>query len=277
MNNLQQIYYKQFRIIFLLIILILYFFPGCAGNSSRGKLDFVTFEEENFLGQELVKESKKQLPLIQDPEISSFFEHIANEIGENSEWKGLTYSVYIVDLPDYNHFSLPGGSIYLFRGLVELASNVNEVALVIAHEIAHIASRDAIDRISVKYSFALAAQSVMGNNPEIPKQIVASLYSSGTILDYPEEAELLADIKAIQYAWKTNYDPTGLVKVLEKISIAEKNTPDLVKLLNYTHPLAGTRFKAIQPEISRLAKKNNLIKDLPEFNRIKELLKNSRE
>ncbi|MBN2411311.1 M48 family metalloprotease [candidate division KSB1 bacterium] len=274
MNKLQQIYYRQFSIIFLLI---LYFFPGCAGNSNRGKLDFITFEEETFLGQELVKESKKQLPLIQNPEISSFLEHIANEIGENSEWKGLNYSVFIVDLPDYNHFSLPGGSIYLFRGLIELASNVNEVALIIAHEIAHIASRDAIDRISEKYSFALAAQSVMGNNPEIPKQIVATLYSTGTILDYPEEAELLADIKAVQYAWKTNYDPTGLVNVLEKINIAEKNAPELVKLLNYTHPFADTRFKAIQPEISRLVKKNGLIKDLPEFNRIKELLKNSQQ
>ncbi len=265
---------KRFWIIFLLI---LYIFPGCAGNSSRGKLAFVTFEEETFLGQELVKESQKQLPLIQDHEITSFFENIANKIGENSEWKGLTYSVYIVDLPDYNHFSLPGGSIFLFRGLVELASSVNEVALVIAHEIAHIASRDAIDRISEKYTFSFASQSVMGNNPEIPKQIVASLYSTGTILDYPEEAELLADIKAVQYAWKTNYDPTGLIKLLEKISVAEKNAPELIKLLDYTHPLATTRFKAIQPEISRLSDKKDLIKDLPEFNRIKELLKNSKE
>ena len=264
-------------VIWIVLTLITYNFIGCAGNSSRGKLDFITFEEETFLGQELEKEAQIQFPLIRDTKITAFFENIANEIGKNSEWKGLTYSVYIVDLPDYNHFSLPGGSIYLFRGLVELTSSVNEIALIIAHEIAHIAARDAIDRISTKYSFALAAQSVMGNNPEIPKQIVASLYTTGTILDYPEESELLADVKAIDYAWKTNFDPTGLIKVLEKISLAEKNSPGLIKLINYTHPLASIRFKAVQPEISRLTDKNNLIRDLPEFNSIKEQLKKSKE
>jgi len=261
----------------------MYNFLGCAGNSSQNRLAFVTVEEEMSLGKELVNESKKQLPLIQNPEITSFFELIANEIelianeiGENSDWKGLTYSVFIVDLPDFNHFSLPGGSIYLFRGLIELTSSANEVALIIAHEIAHIASRDAIDRISEKYTFSFAAQSVMGYNPEIAKQIVASLYTTGTILDYPEENELLADVKAIQYAWKTNFDPTGLVKVLEKIRTAEKESPELTSLLDYTHPPATTRFKAIQPEISNLLGQNNLIKDLPEFDRIKELLKNSK-
>jgi len=272
--NNRIVYNKRLWIVFVFIIFFLF---GCASNPSRGKLDFVTFEEETYLGQELEKESIKQLPLIRDPEITSFFENMANKIGENSEWKGLTYSVYIVDMPDYNHFSLPGGSIFIFRGLIELAASANEIALVIAHEIAHIASRDAVDRISEKYSFAFAAQSVMGSNPEIPKQIVASLYSTGTILDYPEEAELLADAKAVEYAWKTNYDPTGLIKVLENISLAEKNSSPLIKLLNYTHPLATKRFKAVQPEIARLIDKNDLIKDLPEFNRIKKLLNNSKK
>jgi len=262
--------------IWIIFILIIHNFLGCAGNSSQNKLDFVTIEEEMSLGKELVNESKKQLPLIQNPEITSFFELIANEIGKNSDWKGITYSVYVVDLPDFNHFSLPGGSIYLFRGLLELTSSAHEVALVIAHEIAHIASRDAVDRISEKYTFSFAAQSVIGYNPEIAKQIVESLYATGTILDYPEENELLADVKAIQYAWKTNFDPTGLIKVLEKIRTAEKESPELTSLLDYTHPPATTRFKAIQPEISNLLGQNNLIKDLPEFDRIKELLKNSK-
>ena len=64
---------------------------------------------------------------------------------------------------------------------------------------------------------------------------------------------------------------------MEKISLAEKNSSDLIKLLNYTHPLASKRFKAVQPEIARLTDNNDLIRDLPEFNRIKELLKNSQK
>jgi beta-barrel assembly-enhancing protease len=264
--------YKR-TLAFLLLTSVFCCLLSCAGNRTRqNKLDFVTIEEEMFLGKELARECTKQLNLYNNPEVSAFFEGIANEIGENSDWKGLSYSVYIVNDSSINHFSLPGGSIYLYRGLIEMCATASEVAVILAHEIAHIASRDAVDRVSGKYTFAFSAQSVFGYNPEIPKQIIASLFTAGTILDYPQKDELSADARAIQYTWKTNYDPTGLIRILERLRAIEKISPGQISLLSMTHPPAATRFKTVSSEISQLNGKNNLIKDLPDYPRIKGLI-----
>ncbi len=259
----------------LLVFVIYCCLLSCAGNkNAQNKLDFVTVEEEMFLGKELARECSKQLNLYNNPEITAFFEGIANEIGENSDWKGLSYSVYIVNDSAINHFSLPGGSIYLYRGLIDLCANASEVAAILAHEIAHIAFRDAVDRVSKKHTFAFAAQSVFGYNPEIPKQIVAALFTSKTILDYPQKSEHIADAKAIQYAWKSNYDPTALIRILERLRSIEKLSPGQLYLLSLTHPPAATRFKNVSREIKDLNGKNDFIKDLPDFSRIKALLLN---
>ncbi|HPG39245.1 MAG TPA: M48 family metalloprotease [bacterium] len=264
-------YKKIFSLLLILPVISCLF--SCAGNkNAQNKLDFVTIEEEMFLGKELARECSKQLKLYNNQEVSAFFEGIANEIGDNSDWRGLNYSVYIVNDTTINHFSLPGGSIYLYRGLIDLCANASEVAAILAHEIAHIASRDAVDRVSKKYTFAFAAQSVFGYNPEIPKQIVASLFTSGTILDYPQKNELYADAKAIQYVWNSNYDPTALIRILERLRAIEKIAPGQIYKLSLTHPPAATRFKTVSSGIKDLNGKNDFIRDLPEYARIKALI-----
>jgi len=274
-NNLQDNGLNMFKKLFSLVMVlpVISCLLSCAGSkNAQNKLDFVTIEEEMLLGKELVRECSKQLKLYNNQEVSAFFEGIANEIGDNSDWRGLTYSVHIVNDSAINHFSLPGGSIYLCRGLIDLCANASEVAAILAHEIAHIAARDAIDRVSKKYTFAFAAQSVFGYNPEIPKQIVASLFTSGTILDYPQKNELYADAKAIQYVWNSNYDPTALTQILERLRAIEKLAPGQINQLRLTHPPAAKRLKTVSSKIKDLNSKNDFIKDLPDYARIKALI-----
>jgi len=247
-------------------------FVACAGSGSRGKLSFVSIDEEVTLGKALAAQSIKQLKLIRNQAVTQFFSQIAAEIGAQSDWSGLSYSVNIVNEPDLNHFSLPGGHIYLFRGLIDSASTASEIALIIAHEIAHIAARDGVQRVGVKYAYAFAAQSVVGTNPEIAYQIISQLYSEGTILDYPKDQEFSADKTAIKYAWKANYDPDGLLNILEKLRAIQVTAPEKVSLLLLTHPSTNARYKRAHMEIADVPRKSSLLMDLPEFQTIKQTL-----
>lgn len=245
---------------------------SCAGSGQRGKLSFVSIDEEIALGKSLASQASNQLKLIRNQAVTQFFNQIAAEIGAQSDWSGLTYSVNIVNEPDLNHFSLPGGHIYIFRGLIDSAATASEIATLIAHEIAHIATRDGVQRLGAKYAYAFAAQSVVGDNPEIAVQIVSQLYSDGTILDYPKEREFNADKIAIKYAWKANYDPDGLLEILEKIRMAQMYTPEKVSLLLLTHPSTTLRYKRARMEIADIPRKSSLQKDLPDFQTIKQTL-----
>ncbi len=254
--------------LFLFAIII-----SCASHSPQtNKLAFVSEEEELSLGKRLQVQAVKQLKIIRNQEISSFFNKIAADIGAQSDWKALPYQVFIVNEPDLNHFSLPGGSIFVFRGIIDISDTASEVALIIAHEIAHLVARDGVDRLSAKYAFAFAAQSVIGENPEIPYQIISNLYSDGTILDYPEKNEYLADERAIKYAWKANYDPSALLTIMEKIRDTQEVDPEKVALLNLTHPSIVKRYKRARVEVMEAPYKTSLRKDLPDFKNIKNLL-----
>ena len=215
------------RLAFLLLGLTFLF--GCAGTGpKRETLQFVSVEEELDLGKSLSVQASQQLNLIRNQKVNEFFNALAKEIGLQSDWDGLEYFVHIVNDPHLNHFSLPGGHIYLFRGLVEFASTTSEISSIVAHEIAHLANRHGVDRMAIIYAYAFAAQSVLGEIDEIPQQIISNLYSDGTILDYTEEDEFIADERCIKYLWKANYDPNGFSSMLEKLRTVQEENPESI-------------------------------------------------
>ena len=243
---------------------------GCSGTRNRSNVDaFISIDDELVLSEALVKQAAVQLRLIRNTELRDFLNRIARDIGSVSDWTGIDYSVHVVDEPDVNHFSLPGGQIYLFRGLIQECERAGEVAAVIAHEIAHISYRDGIERLARKYGYAFAAQELIGTNPEIPIQIITQLYSEGTILDYPQTAERRADVKAIEYLVKINFDPRCFVELLERFIDLEDARPDLMALLRSTHPRAMHRLRRVQKAVARTPRPEHLLRDLEIFDQIK--------
>jgi beta-barrel assembly-enhancing protease len=257
----------------LLLALGLLFVFSCAGTKQqRNTLTFVSVDEELALGQSLSIQASQQLNLIRNRSVNEFFNNIAAEIGAQSDWDGLTYQVHIVNDAHLNHFSLPGGHIYIFRGLVDMAENTAEISSIIAHEIAHLASRDGVDRVAIKYAYAFAAQSVVGEIPEIPQTIISSLYSEGTILDYTENVEFSADERAVKYTWRANYNPNGLLSILEKLRRVQEQNPESLLLLQSTHPSISNRYKKANTHIRKTPTKRTLLTETPEFGEMKTVL-----
>jgi predicted Zn-dependent protease len=255
-----------------MIFLVLLILCSCqSAHKKTGTLNFISVDEELDLGKSLLLEASKNLKLLRNQVILGYLNQVGQEIGLQSDWNGLTYTIHVINESDLNHFSFPGGNIFIYRGIIDSSQSVCEVALVIAHEIAHIANRDGIHRVAQKYGYAFAAQSLIGHNPEIASQIVSQLYSEGTILDYSSEEEYAADLKAIKYAWKANYDPSGILEILETIRTTESTK---TALLRKTHPSTRARYKKARIEIRHAPYKSNLRKDTPEFAQIKDIIKN---
>ena len=261
---------KKPRIYFVLFLSLIL---SCAGGrQKKDTLTFVSFAEEVELGEQLAAQTLGKLAMVRNQQVTHYFDSLGKKLGKESDWEGLDYSVYIVNEPDMNHFSLPGGHIFIFRGIIDRAETLNQVAVIIAHEVAHVAHRHGVGRVSEKYAFAFAAQSIIGTNPEIAEQIVSNLYSEGTILDYPEEQEFFADKKAIEYCWKANYNPRGLLTIFDKMMTVQLEKPEWLSLLNLTHPSLSVRYKRANAELQTVPTRASLKNDSAEFQRIKSIL-----
>ncbi len=246
------------RLFFRLIVILFFVLiaAGCAGHQkphTTDTLNFITIEEELRLGEELHSFTIKHLEIIRNSQLNSFLNDMAQKISIVSHWPGLDYSVFIINEKDINHLSLPGGTIYIFRGLIEEADSPDEIAAVIAHEIVHIAHRDAVARLAQKYSYSFAAQQIIGDNPEIADFIIMSLYrTSGTILDYPEEQERDADAASLTYLVDSGYDPRAAATLLKKMHRLEKKQPHRFELLRLTHASSSSRLRRVQRSLKKL-------------------------
>ncbi|MDZ7725225.1 MAG: M48 family metallopeptidase [candidate division KSB1 bacterium] len=147
--------------------------------------------------------------------------------------------------PDILHFSLPGGNIFISRGLIELTETDCELAAVIAHEAVHSSHRHSVQQVADKYAYALAAQKIVGDNPEIIKTVLESLFTRDTILDYGKKLEFSADERALLYMQQAGYDPDGLMRLLTKIDELYDSREFLMKHLHRTHQLPGKRLKKL--------------------------------
>ncbi len=254
------------------ITLLLLLFLSCTGGRKTGTLNFVTLDEEIALGREITIQTPKVMRTIRNQEIVAFFNKMAKELAAASDWTGLGYSVFVINDPASNHFSLPGGEIYIYRGLVEKTEYAAELAAVLAHEIAHIGRRDAVNRLAIKYSYAFAAQSVIGQNPELANQLLSSLFTPGTILDYPEKAEFLADASAVRFMWKANFDPSAMQTLMQKLRLLEKEAGAEIASFRRTHPPALDRLRRIRKELADMPVHDGLRRDLADFKKIREQL-----
>jgi beta-barrel assembly-enhancing protease len=247
---------------------------SCAGTDSRqtGQIQFVTIDEELELGEELASFSVQHLNIIRNRSINRFLSGLAYQIGQVSHWRGMRFTIFVINEPDVNHFSLPGGNIYLFRGLLETTSSAEEVAAILAHEIAHLAMRDGVSRLAEKYGYSFAAQQIIGDNPEIAEHIIRSLYKQDTILDYPAEQEFLADQNAVDYLQAASLDAGGLYSIVKKIEVLQNNNSPQITLLSSTHPAAKLRLDKIRKFLPKKQPDIAAPLDSTEFYKMEELL-----
>ena len=134
-----------------LLILSLSMISGCATNPATKELEFmIVSEDKEFkIGQGVDKKVREDMGVyLELPELRSYVKQMVTAIGRQSDRPELIYRLEIIDSPDFNAFAVPGGFVYVHRGLLERMNSSDELASVLGHEIAHVAVRHSAAQIS---------------------------------------------------------------------------------------------------------------------------------
>ncbi len=247
---------------------------GCATTGvNKGDINLISVDQEIQMGRDFAAQIAKTYPLLKDKEINAYFQRLGEQIAKNSDWPDLTYHFQVVNTADVNAFAIPGGWVYIHRGLIERADNLSEVACVVGHEIGHVVARHGTELMTKQYGIALVTQLILGQNPALWEKIAAQLFTTAGVLHYSRKHELEADRLGIRYAYRAGYDPNGMVTFFEKLEALQKHEPSLIEVWFSTHPPTSERIKQAEKLIAELPAKPGLKKDEPSFHTIQTKLR----
>ncbi|HVP61089.1 MAG TPA: M48 family metallopeptidase [Myxococcaceae bacterium] len=227
---------------------------GCGVHSTEGMAKaLVSDEQENQLGEQVKQELDKQgTKFIQDPEIVNYVRGVAEKIfvSASKDRPGVNWKVYVIDDPkQVNAFATPGGSLYVFSGLLMAADNEAQLAGVWGHESGHVVARHSARQMVDAMGLETVLGITLGQNPNQLAQLAGTLAAKGALLSYSRQDETEADEYGARYAAQARYDPHGIVQFFEKLKTMEGDVPSIAQFLS-DHPLTGDRIAHLQQYIA---------------------------
>jgi predicted Zn-dependent protease len=238
-------------------LLVAALLAGCATNPVTGKSDYVLMSEQQeiALGQRYNREILKEMPPYEDAKLTAMVQSIGEQLAAHSHRKDLAYRFTIVDSPSVNAFALPGGFIYITRGMLAYLNSEAELAAVLGHEIGHVTARH-----SVRQHSAATTTSVLGAVVSVATGIdgvddLTNMAGTAIVRGYGREHELEADRLGAQYMARSGYDPEAMLEVIGILKDQEKyekkraaedgREPNVYHGLFSTHPKNDTRLQEV--------------------------------
>ena len=214
-------------------------------------VNFFSLKQDVEIGEESSREAERSLQLIKSVNVNQYVSAIGQRIVQNRTLPALKYRLQIVNSKDVNSLGFPGGAIYLYRGLVDLASNDDELAAIVAHEVSHVASRHGTQQLSrqllVQELGAIAAGVPIS---EVWKEQITKLGIplgvDAPFLRYSRDQELEASLMAVRLMANAQFDPNAFRTLLDKIN--ETQTAFV-----FNHPQSQDFSPELADEIDRLS------------------------
>ena len=199
-----------------LLVLILLTLQGCAVNPVTGKQDFVMMSEsqELAMGRQANAQISQQMPMVDDAALQAYVQKVGEELARNSHRSTLEYHFQVVDSADINAFALPGGYIYMNRGLMAYLNSEAELAAVLGHEIGHVTARHGVRQQSMAMGSNLLGQLVTIGTGIPAAGDLSNMFGTALVKGYGRDMELEADGLGAQYLARTGYRPDAVLDVL---------------------------------------------------------------
>ncbi len=205
------------------------------------------------IGEKSAEEIEQKLPIIEEPSVQDYIGQIGRRLGEVIQGPDFPYQFKVTNLSDINAFALPGGFMYINRGLIEAASTEAELAGVMAHEMAHVALRHGTNQASKAY-LAQAGFGILGGlfgGNTSTGQVVEAVGGFGlnaVFLKFSRSAEEQADIVGAQTLVKAGYDPVAMADFFEMMRAQSGRDPGKFEQFFSTHPAPANRARRIEEE-----------------------------
>ena len=237
-----------------------------------------SMERERAMGEAMASTIDRGTRFVTDPDVNSYVSRLVQNVVRHSDAE-VPFSIKVIDSPDSRIFGLPGGFLYVDKGLIQEVDNEAELAAMMAHEIAHVAARHATRFATRKHAWKiLSIPLVMASGPAaLGTQQIVPL----TLRKFSRDAEIEADLLGIEYQYAAGYDPEAFVEALKKLSgIANRSTVkgtagktslhDQIARAFANYPPTEDRIQRLQTAISMfLPPRNDYVLDTSEFHSVK--------
>ncbi|MDQ3220780.1 MAG: M48 family metallopeptidase [Acidobacteriota bacterium] len=228
-------------------------------------------DREVALGRQLALQVEQQAKLIEDPIVTEYVNRVGQNVVLHSDAK-VPFTIKVIDSDEVNAFALPGGFFFVNKGLILAADNEAELAGVMAHEIAHVAARHAMENQGkgtlINYS---AIAGIIFGGPIVSGiiQNAGGILSGLASLKFSRGAELEADSLGVQYLYASGYDPTSMSTMFEKLASRNKKKPGSLTKLFSSHPQSVDRRDGSLALVARFAEREEYVISTSEFQRVK--------
>lgn len=230
---------------------------GCATNPVTGRQDlvFMSEQQEIGLGTQAHQEILKRYRVYEDAALQTYVDTIGQQLAAHSHRQQLSYRFTVLDSPEINAFALPGGYIYITRGLLAYLNSEAELAAVLGHEIGHVTARHSVRQQSSAQAAGVGAGLLTLLVPQLGYaglNQTLNLLGTALLRGYGREMELEADGLGAEYLARSGYDPDAMLGVItalknqelfdRELAAAEGRQPRAYHGLFATHPSNDQRL-----------------------------------
>ncbi len=229
---------------------------SCSTNPATGKrqIALVSEGQEIAMGREADRQIQQQLGLYPDAELQAYVERIGKKLAASSERPNLPWTFRVVDDPVVNAFAVPGGFIYVTRGLMTHLTSEAELVSVIGHEIGHVTGRHSVEQMSKAQLAQIGLIAGMVLQPELARTY-GDLASTGLqvlFLKYGRDDEREADDLGLRYLDREGYDPRQMAEVFETLGrVSAQQKQGRIPNWLSTHPTPEGRIERINAHIAK--------------------------
>ena len=238
----------------------------------------LTEEEEIALGRKFSEEYEKKVEMMHNPVIDAYLNNIIHKLGNASQRPHWPYQVKVVNSAVVNACAIPGGFLYLQRGLLEYVEDENEMVGAMAHEVGHVVARHTTNQLVLNFLaknlYDRVKKNVLLNN-DVIAHVIEALGGPVVMLaelKYSRQSESEADMLGFYEMLRAGWHPNGLLKFFTRMEQQERGrTPFDVMLSD--HPSSADRAAAIRRELASVKITAPLTEQTVQFKALKETLK----
>jgi predicted Zn-dependent protease len=237
----------------------------------------VSQQQEVQMGQQYSQQIAQQLPLVNDPVVNRYINVLGDSIARLTSRGDLDWHFYVVNSPEVNAFAVPGGFVYVNRGLIERADRMDELAGVLGHEIGHVVRRHTVKQMqqeqgaNIGVTLACVLTSICNS-----QAAGTAIQVGGTALfaKFSRGDEAQADEEGVKNTVRAGISPEGMVTMFQKLIKERQTRPGAVEGWFATHPLEEDRIADVQKMINQIPQStlSRLTKDSKNFHDFKNRL-----
>lgn len=215
----------------------------------------ISQQQELEMGASYAQQINSQLPIVTDPEINRYINVLGDSIARLADRRELDWHFYVVDSKEVNAFAVPGGYIYINRGLIERTNNMSQLAGVLGHEIGHVTERHSVEQMqkaqgaNIGVTLACVLTNVCNNQAAGAAINVAG---GAVFARFSRKAEEEADEVAVQNVIRAGIHPEGIPQMFEILLAERQRQPGGVDSWFATHPLEEDRIAASRGMIAKV-------------------------